>query len=60
MTGVAVALFLLAAAVCWGVVVDHMRHIDQRRKQDADEQDHHAALMREIRNHTDEQVRWRP
>jgi hypothetical protein len=60
MTGVAVALFLLAAGVVWGCVVDHMRHIDQRRNRDADEQDHHTALMREVRRHADEQVRWRP
>jgi hypothetical protein len=60
MTGVAAALLLLSAGVIWGCVVDHCRHIDQRRSRDADEHDRHAAYMREIRRHDDEQVRWRP
>jgi hypothetical protein len=60
MTGVAVALFLLAAGVLWGVVVDHLRHIDERHNQHDDEADHHRQLMREIRRNADNDVRWRP
>jgi hypothetical protein len=57
---VAVALLLLAGGVVWGCVVDHLRHIDQRRHRDADEHDHHRALMKELRRHDDQQARWRP
>ena len=45
---------LLAADVLWS----HLRKVDRRRQPDADEHDHHAALMEEIRRHDDE-PRWR-
>jgi hypothetical protein len=37
-----------------------MRHADDRRHRSVDEQDHHAALMKEIRRHaSDDSIRWR-
>jgi hypothetical protein len=58
---VAVTLLILSAGVVWGVVVDHLHHLDERANRDADRDDHDRALMREIRRHTDDgDVRWRP
>lgn len=54
---VTVALFLLAAGVIWGVIVDWLRHLDDNGNRDADTVDHHRALIREIRRHTDQQAR---
>jgi hypothetical protein len=57
MTGVAIALLLLAAAVVWGCIVDHLRRLDDPGSRDADNVDHHRALMREIRRHAVNQQR---
>jgi hypothetical protein len=54
---IAVALLLLAAAVVWGCIVDHLRHIGDRVDRSDDHYDHHRALMREIRQHAERQAR---
>jgi hypothetical protein len=59
MTGVAIFTFIVAAFVLWGVIVDRIRDLDQRRNRDADEHDRHAAYMREVRRHADNDIRWR-
>jgi hypothetical protein len=60
MTGVAIFTFCLSAFVLWGVIVDRIRDLDQRRKRDDDENDRHHTYMREIRRHADNDIRWRP
>jgi len=57
---VGVVLLILAAGVIWGAAVDYLRHADERDARDADDDDHHRALLREVRRHTaDDDVRWR-
>jgi hypothetical protein len=56
----AIALLLLSAAVIWGCIVDHLRNLDEHHNRNHDDADHHRALLKELRRHDDEQVRWRP
>jgi hypothetical protein len=48
---VAVTLLILAAGVIWGCVVDYLRSRDDQAARDVDAEDHHRALMRELRRH---------
>jgi hypothetical protein len=56
---VAVSLLLLAGGVIWGCIVDYLRTRDNRRAHEQDEQDEHRRLMRDLRRHDDQNVRYR-
>ena len=54
-----------AAALCTlgllaaDLIYTRLRRVDRLRRPDADEHDHHAALMEEIRKHADQEPRYR-
>jgi hypothetical protein len=56
---VAIFTFCLTTFVLWGVIVDRIRHLDQQRGRDRDENDRHVALLREVRRHADQEPRYR-